>query len=69
MGVAICIAVFVVAFTIGGLMYQIHLWTEERKKEERWYIKFHKTFEENPKELECFKIFRETGYLPKFCKD
>ena len=50
-------------------MYQIHIWTEERKKEELWYIKFHRTFEDNPKELECFKIFRETGYLPKFCKD
>ena len=61
MGVAICIAVFVVAFTIGGLMYQIHLWTEERKREERWYIEFHRKFEENSKEIECYKIFRETG--------
>lgn len=37
------------------------------REEEPWYIEFRKKFDENGKEIECYKIFRETGYLPKFC--
>lgn len=67
MGVAICIAVFVVAFTIGGLMYQIHIWTEERRREEKWHIEFQRKFHPNSQEMECYEIFKQTGYLPKYC--
>lgn len=53
--------------TIFGLMYYIRDDYEKRKMDDPWYIEFKKKFNDNGKEIECYKIFRETGYLPKYC--
>jgi hypothetical protein len=31
------------------------------------HIEFKKKFQNNSIEMECFKIFQETGLLPKYC--
>jgi len=48
-------------------MYQIHIWTEERRREEKWHIEFQRKFHPNSQEMECYEIFKQTGYLPKYC--
>jgi hypothetical protein len=30
-------------------------------------IRFKEKFQVNSAEIECYKIFRETGYLPRYC--
>jgi hypothetical protein len=49
-------------------MYAIHAMYLEGREEEPWYIEFKKLYLDNGQEIECYKIFRNTGYLPKFCK-
>jgi len=48
-------------------MYYIRDDYEKRRLDDPWYIEFRKKFNEDGKEIECYKIFRETGYLPKYC--
>ena len=30
-------------------------------------IRFREKFQVNSAEIECYKIFKETGYLPRYC--
>lgn len=52
-----------------GLMFYIRQDYLYRRQEELWHIEFKKNFLEDGKELECYKIFRQTGYLPRYCKE
>ena len=65
--VAVCIAVLVFALTCIGLMYYIHSDYQESLQGDRAHIEFKKKFNENSKEIECYEIFQQTGYLPKYC--
>jgi hypothetical protein len=38
-----------------------------RREDEGWYIEFKKNFMNDGKEVECYKMFRQTGYLPRYC--
>ena len=49
-------------------MYYINLDYQKSKVEEPWHIEFKKKFKDNSQEFECYKIFRETGYSPSYCK-
>jgi len=57
----------VVMFTVAGLMYYINWDYQKNKVEEQWHIEFMKKFKPNSKEYECYKIFQETGYSPRYC--
>jgi len=48
-------------------MYYIREDYRQSREYEPWCIEFKKKFSENGKEIECYKIFRETGYLPRYC--
>jgi hypothetical protein len=54
-------------FTIAGLMYYINWDYQKNKTDEQWHIEFMKKFKHNSQEYECYKIFQETGYSPKYC--
>ena len=65
--IAIGVAVLVVAIFIAGLMYAIHTDYEKKRLDEKFSKEqFAKTFA-NKKELECWLIYRDTGYLPRYC--
>jgi hypothetical protein len=49
-------------------MYAVHIMYITNREYEPWYIEFKKMYGDNSQEIECYKIFRDTGYLPKFCK-
>jgi len=57
----------VVMFTVAGLMYYINWDYQKNKTDEQWHIEFMKKFKHNSQEYECYKIFQETGYSPKYC--
>ena len=65
--IALIGSIFAIVLTIFGLMYYIRDDYEKRRLDDPWYIEFRKKFNEDGKEIECYKIFRETGYLPKYC--
>jgi hypothetical protein len=67
--IAICVAILVFALTCIGLMYYVHMDYLQSRQEDRGIVEFKKKFQDNSREIECYKIFRETGYLPKFCGD
>jgi hypothetical protein len=67
--IAICIAILVVTFVIAGLMFQIDRMYKTDKYEHEIDIEFRKRFYSDTKTLECFQIFKETGFVPKYCKD
>jgi hypothetical protein len=64
-GFAIFIAIFVVMITIGGLMYQIHIWYLIKRHEEEATSEFNKKFFSSNEE--CILIFKQTGYIPRYC--
>jgi len=48
-------------------MYAIHTDYEKKRLDEKFSKEqFEKTFA-NKKELECWLIYRDTGYLPRYC--
>jgi hypothetical protein len=56
----------VVSFVIAGLMYEINQDYKSRKKEQEWDIEFRKHYFDDTT-IECERIFRKTGYWPKYC--
>ena len=65
----LCACIIVFMFACIGLMFYIRQDYLYRRQEELWHIEFKKNFLEDGKELECYKIFRQTGYLPRYCKE
>jgi hypothetical protein len=51
--------------TIGGLMYQIHIWYLIKRHEEEATSEFNKKFFSSNEE--CILIFKQTGYIPRYC--
>jgi hypothetical protein len=39
----------------------------ESLKGDRAHIEFKRKFHESSIEIECYEIFQQTGYLPKYC--
>ena len=62
-----CAAVLIFALTCIGLMYYIDQDYKKSLEGDPAIIRFKQKFEINSKEIECLKIFHETGYLPKYC--
>lgn len=66
---AIMCAVLCVSFVMSGVMYAIHTDYEARKranaKEQEF---FERSWETDPRVVECWKIVKETNMLPKFCQ-
>ena len=50
-------------------MYYIRMDYLESLQGDRGHIEFKRKFNDNSKEIECFKIFKETGYLPRYCPE
>jgi hypothetical protein len=48
-------------------MYYINQDYQRSLMGDKSHIEFKKKFHENSKEIECFRIFQETGYLPHYC--
>ncbi len=48
-------------------MYYIRQDYQESLKGDRAHIEFKRKFQANSVEMECLKIFQETGFLPKYC--
>ena len=65
--IAIAISIIAVLLTIFGLMFYIRQDYLTRREDEGWYIEFKKNFMNDGKEVECYKMFRQTGYLPRYC--
>ena len=64
--IAIGVAVLVVSLIIAGLMYEINQDYKSKKKEQQWDIEFRKHYYDDTT-IECERIFRKTGYWPKYC--
>ena len=65
--IAIGTSIVAVLLTIFGLMFYIRQDYLTRREDEGWYIEFKKNFMNDGKEVECYKMFRQTGYLPRYC--
>ena len=65
--IAIATSIIAVLLTIFGLMVYIRQDYLTRREDEGWYIEFKKNFMNDGKEVECYKMFRQTGYLPRYC--
>jgi len=48
-------------------MYYIRMDYLQALQGDRAHIEFKRKFNENSIEIECFKIFADTGYLPMYC--
>ena len=65
--IAVIAGIFAVCLTIFCLMYYIRQDYLNRREDEGWYIEFKKNFMDDGKEIECYKMFKQTGYLPRYC--
>jgi len=48
-------------------MYYIRMDYLQALQGDRAHIEFKRKFKPNSLEMECYEIFRETGYLPMYC--
>jgi len=47
-------------------MYEINVDYKSKKKQQDWDIEFRKHYYDDAT-IECERIFRKTGYWPKYC--
>jgi hypothetical protein len=57
----------IVAIVITVLMYGIHLNYQEKKKLNFQNSEFHRKYESDEKAIECWKEYKLTGFLPRYC--
>jgi len=61
--------VLIFALACVGLMFYIRQDYLKKREQESWHIEFKKNFLEDDKLIECYVMFKQTGYLPKYCKE
>ena len=54
-------------FTVVGVLYYIQQDYQRSLMGDKSHIEFKRKFHANSKEIECFEIFQQTGYLPMYC--
>tara|TARA_R110000823_G_scaffold240013_1_gene365088 strand:- start:670 stop:906 length:237 start_codon:yes stop_codon:yes gene_type:complete len=66
-GIALFIAIFVIAMAFGGLMWYIHEQAQEKKKDRFSRQEFEKRWVTDKRTKECWLEYQSTGEIPTYC--